>query len=352
MPAKLDQYKSPAMKALGLHSLLLFTGKAYSLSQLARTLDCSKQTILRNIEQIQLSRQLEIDAWLKGKERWYKARTPSRKPEVTLDPEAVQHLLMCRDMVWHLLSDDLRAEIGRAIHHATVLLPDFNARERALQPLAESRAKGAIDYTAKQRIIESLFEGLQKHRVVKVRYRSGLSSTARSYVLAPLKLVAYREGLYLRCRFAAKRQEPDPPALLQLAVHRIQSIVLTEETFDPEEYAEKAGKKTFGFVPGTPFRVRVAFHAGAANYVSERTWSDDQVIERHHDGRAILTFTATSAFEVIAWVLSFGVDAELLTPLELRLQMRQTLLDTLNRYEATYYDVQQALPTGNARRRT
>ncbi len=352
MPAKFDQYKSPAMKTLGLHGLLLFTGKAYSLSQLARTLDCSKQTVLRNIEQLQLSRQLEIDAWFEGKERWYKARTPGRKPEVTLDPEAIQHLLMCRDMVWHLLSDDLRAEIGRAIRHTTVLLPNFDAREQAFQQLAESRAKGAIDYTAKQRIIESLLEALRQRCVVKVRYRSGLSSAARNYTVAPLKLVAYREGLYIRCRFAAKRHEPDQPTLLQLAVHRIQSIVVTDETFDPEEGVEKAGRKTFGFVPGTPFRVRVAFHAGAANYVSERTWSDDQVIERQRDGSAILTFTATSAFEVIAWVLSFGADAELLTPLDLRLQMRQTLHDALNRYETAYYDVEEALPAGNTRRRT
>ena len=52
MPKKLDPYASSAQKVLGLYSLLLFTGRSYSLGQLAGLFSCSKQTVLRMMEQI------------------------------------------------------------------------------------------------------------------------------------------------------------------------------------------------------------------------------------------------------------------------------------------------------------
>jgi predicted DNA-binding transcriptional regulator YafY len=341
MPRKRDPYQSPAMKVLGLHGLLLFTGRTYSLAQLARVLDCSKQTVLRGIEQLERSHQLELESWVEGRQRWYKAKTPARKPNVTLDPESIQHLLLCRDMVWHLLPDHLREEIGRSLQHATVLLPDFDEREEALRPLGEARPKGTIDYSKKQDVIADLLEALRGHRVVRMRYRPGHNRGTRSFVVAPLRLIAYREGLYVRCRFAARRSDPDAaPPVLHLAVHRIQSLTLTDETFDPGDEPPAPGLRgaadprgaTFGFMPGPPFRVRVAFSPNAAAYVAERTWSDDQTLTRRPDGGVVLEFTATSAFEVLAWVLGFGAEAELLAPQDLRTQMRQKLASMLEPY--------------------
>jgi len=71
-------------------------------------------------------------------------------------------------------------------------------------------------------------------------------------------------------------------------------------------------------MPGEPFSATVRFKPAAACYVSERTWSDDQKLTTRGDGSLELEFTATSRPEVISWVLSFGRDAELLTPADLR----------------------------------
>lgn len=49
-----------------------------------------------------------------------------------------------------------------------------------------------------------------------------------------------------------------------------------------------------------PFRVKASFEPLAACYVSERVWSQDQVLEPRDDGGVILTFTATSKPEVIS----------------------------------------------------
>jgi predicted DNA-binding transcriptional regulator YafY len=59
--------------------------------------------------------------------------------------------------------------------------------------------------------------------------------------------------------------------------------------------------------------------------VSERLWSDDQKIIRHSTGGIILKFSATSRQEVISWVLSFGTQAELIAPEDLRWEFREKL---------------------------
>jgi len=146
MPTKKDPYASPAQKLLGLYGLLLFTGRAYSLPRLATLFRCSKQTVLRMIEQIELTHRIRIETWTEGHRKWYQVKTPAQKPNVTLDVEAIQHLMLCRDIVWHLLPKALREEVSQTIAHATVLLPEYDDRASALTQFAQAQPKGMIDY--------------------------------------------------------------------------------------------------------------------------------------------------------------------------------------------------------------
>lgn len=45
-------------------------------------------------------------------QRWHKARTRRIRPNVSLTPKGIQHLVLCRDMVMHLLPKGLRVEIA------------------------------------------------------------------------------------------------------------------------------------------------------------------------------------------------------------------------------------------------
>ena len=64
--------------------------------------------------------------------------------------------------------------------------------------------------------------------------------------------------------------------------------------------------------------MQVKFAQEVAAYVSERTWSEDQVVRQLKNGKIILKFTARSRPEVVSWVLSFGRHALLLKPKDLR----------------------------------
>ena len=68
-------------------------------------------------------------------------------------------------------------------------------------------------------------------------------------------------------------------------------------------------------------------------YVSERKWSDDQIFTLNDDGSSILEFSSRSKYEVITFVLGFGMQAELLEPINLRESIKEHLKASLKLYE-------------------
>jgi predicted DNA-binding transcriptional regulator YafY len=101
-----------------------------------------------------------------------------------------------------------------------------------------------------------------------------------------------------------------------LAIHRIQEIQITERSFTlPGKYDfERDFNQSFGILKDAPFNVEVRFHGWAAIYVTERTWSPNQIITKHRDGSITLKFQASSEPEIISWILSFKDEARVIRP--------------------------------------
>ena len=142
----------------------------------------------------------------------------------------------------------------------------------------------------------------------------------------PIKLVAYREGLYL---LHNSMKEPAPH---MMPVQRISGITQEEATFTKKDIPYDEVPGTFGVIAGKPFTVVAKVSSHAANYVSERTWSEDQKIKTYKDGSIKITFTATSKPEVISWVLGFSGEIELLEPVELRDELKKRLHKMMKAY--------------------
>jgi predicted DNA-binding transcriptional regulator YafY len=88
---------------------------------------------------------------------------------------------------------------------------------------------------------------------------------------------------------------------------------------------QDTGGNGFGLSRGEPFRVVVDIVPKAAMYVRERIWSPDQVIIPKKDGSLTLEFTANSRVEVLNWVLSFGGEAVLREPTDIRAELLKRL---------------------------
>lgn len=322
MARKLDQDATSSMKALTLYSLLLFSGKHYSLTELAARLDCSKPTVSRLIDAIDAGRSLHVRVETEkvGKQCYYWATRPETKPNVALDAKSIQELVLCRDLLWNVMPAALRDEVGATIERTTVLLGNFDERDTALHSVTATAPKGMVDYSHHQDVLTTLLEALHARRIVELVYRAHNKPEGKAMAVAPLRLVTHREGLYLLVRREQDLEKTEGFFEPRLAIQRIESAAMTGRAFSPPAPAADQGGH-FGFMPGKPFQVVVEAEARVAPYLRERIWSGDQKFAEMDGGRLMLVFSATSENEVVSWVLGFSGELKLITPANVRRQI-------------------------------
>lgn len=324
MGSKWNRDVTPSERLLALYSMLLFSGRTVSLTELARELDCSKQTVRRLVDQLEASSFGKLLRGMRGREVTYHLERPATLPKVSLDPEGLQQLALCRAFLCHLLPKSMQKTMDAALLQASALLPEGETLGDA-ECMGQAAARGPIDYSPFQQSLRTLMDAIRQGRVCEIGYRA-TSGERKRHFFAPQKLLAYHESLYAHGWMVAEegRAEPLFESPTNLAVHRMTGVRMTRRRL--EGCLEKGDDRQdcFGLMVGRPFTVRVRFDASAAVYVSERTWSRDQKLTRHRDGGVTLTMTARSEAEVVSWVLSFADAATLLSPRRLRGRIAET----------------------------
>jgi len=315
MPEKKDKYSSYGQKLISLFVRLLFYNEAYSLTELAGKLNCSKQTVLKLLQDIRKSYGVELEESKVVKSSYYRLKGPHREPiPVKMTDSELSILYMCRDFTAHLLGKKLFDEATKALLKSHGLPGE---RKTTFGHFA-SLQTGYIDYTPHYGTINSLIEAMDKKLVCKVSYKAIMETKPKVFYIKPFKLFSHKDTVYLHAGLAKdpEKKYREPKFNPLLAVHRIDNIELTTRLFSfPKNYNfEKAYDKSFGIIKEDKFEVEVEFTGWSARYVSERVWSPDQNITRLGKNKIRLTFTASSEPEVISWVLSFGEEAKLLNP--------------------------------------
>jgi proteasome accessory factor B len=101
--------------------------------------------------------------------------------------------------------------------------------------------------------------------------------------------------------------------------------------FSPERFFASA----LGVLGGAGnFRVVVRFSASVADRVREREWHESQELSPLPEGGVELTLRLGALAEVAGWILSWGADAEVLRPPELRRRLAATAAALAGRYSA------------------
>lgn len=319
----------PGLRLLQFYSMLRSSNKAYPLTHLAHLFRCSRQSILRMAEQLERAPGVKFKSWRHGKERYFMIAASGLPIRLNLNADTLRHIALCQDILRHLLPQPIQLELRKALA-STVGIPTPFPND-ALESFADPMVKGRIDYTPFQSILEDVQRAMRERRLCQVKYCARSSGEQHDYLIAPLRILAYREALYIRCRLYDSPATPTA-AFRTLALHRVQNLTPNNAIFTTKSNDDK--DPHFGFPFHPPIRIRAAFHGPAATYVSERIWSHDQKIEKRRDGTLELAFTTTSTPEVIAWILSFGPDAELLEPRKLREEIYKSAATVLQIYES------------------
>ena len=327
MPQKQDTYRSYGEKIISLFVRLLFTREEYSLTRLAELLHCSKQTVLRLLDDLQRSHRVDLEERWSGNRKFVKLRRPEGQPlPRTLSEMEFNLLLMCRDFTAHLLGEELFQEATRALEKSQALLAGDGGRSE--RHFAVFRP-GTIDYTPHQATIKTLIQAMEERRILKLEYKPLGEPRSKTRYVKPLKIFSHRETMYLHARLARDpgKRGPAPDREPLLAVHRIEAAALTDRRYDfPKDYDfEAAFNRHFGLIKKDVFEVEAEFYGDAATYAAERTWSPDQRLRWLDPQTLRIVFTASSEWEVLAWILSYSEGARLLRPEPLAERLREIL---------------------------
>ena len=135
--------------------------------------------------------------------------------------------------------------------------------------------------------------------------------------------LALRENLWYLIAFDTRRG-----ALRTFAVPRISKAALFRRKFvRPREFSpEKFFANALGVLGGEgAFTVVIRFNARVADRIREREWHESQELRDTSDGGLELKLRLGALAEIERWVLTWGADAEVIAPKELRLRLRATV---------------------------
>jgi predicted DNA-binding transcriptional regulator YafY len=130
--------------------------------------------------------------------------------------------------------------------------------------------------------------------------------------------------------------DEDRDAMRTFKIERIRDVRVTGRSFEPPEGAtlERDLRRGWDIIADQPpVEVAVRFAPAVADRVLETTWHADQRTERTPDGGVIWRSTVSGVIEIRLWILSWGEDAEVLEPAELRAQVRDILRRAADRYD-------------------
>lgn len=227
-----------------------------------------------------------------------------------------------------VISEDIESAFDKI---STAMSPETKKMLERYATLFISVPKTPKDYSDHAETIEELSYAILNRKTCHISYRpySDEEGTEKQYDINPLHFFERDGGLYV---FVVVTFYGD---IRLLAVERIKRIDVTEKLFDlPQNFDPEALlNKAFGLYWDDSFTVSIRFPESQARYIRERKWAEQQQIVEQPDGSIILTMETSGRYDVKRWVMSFGCDAELLEPEDLRNEIQQEVREMAQVYE-------------------
>ena len=236
-------------------------------------------------------------------------------PDLMLNIEELIALNMLRGDTGLYAGTELAATIDRAFKKLGSFLPDATMEKlKRLGTLFVSGSRLNKDYSDKDELIQELTTAMLQMKTCRIAYHSFTDNTVKNFRIDPLHFYELDGGLYLFVHIPKFR------TIRTLAVERIQTVEGTEERFTmPKDFRpEERINSAFQITYDDPIAVRIQFAPSVAKYIEERRWAPEQKLERAEDGSVTLEMSTSGRKEVLMWVLSFGGDARVLAPEDLR----------------------------------
>ncbi len=309
--------KHQMTRILEIASLIHKEPRRWTRTRLATRLEVDKATIQRYIT---LLRDMGIEIVPRGKQG-YEMISDFFLPALNLDFEEALALVTAARFYQAAEGEQAVEVLNRAIHKITANLPKrTNDTLNQIAPQIEvpHQQISQIDETLPHK--EQLYEAIRERRKVNIQYNSFSSGKREQHRLAPYAVLFRRHAWYVIGHTERSDQ------ILTFRINRIHSLFTSHLSYTiPEDFSvQKHMEKSWDFRLGPETHIVIAFAPRIAPLIREVQWHSTQQIHEHADGGLRFEATVAGWLEVGWWVMSWGEEAEVIEPKELREWVAET----------------------------
>ncbi len=170
--------------------------------------------------------------------------------------------------------------------------------------------------TLEKGVFENVLKATKAHFTLQMEYKTAQNTDYEERRFDPYHMICQKGSWYV-LGYSHHAQ-----AIRLYAMPRIRNSKITKDKFSiPKDFKlEQHIDVQMGAWgnSGEKFKVEIEFVKGLKTYVMERTWHKGQTMKENPDGSVYLSFETNQLSQVVAWVMSFGGDARVLGPKELK----------------------------------
>ena len=312
------------------------SGKYPNVNSLSKEYEVGTATIYRDIEYMKdmLNAPIAYSAKYRG---WYYEEKTFRLPARFASADDMLALGMAKSLISLYRDTPLYESALRLLNDITAPLSSDEAADVKKAAWYESRiiVPPVASAPVNKEIWEILVDAMKENRVVAFEYKGIRDNDYRTRLVRPYQLL-FDTGAWYIYGYSEERS-----AIRFYSLSRIKSAALTNERFSlPKDfdYCKKNDGSYFGVFLGGKKSYKIVFSSIAALSVQERKWAADQKIELlKNKDEIIIKFSSTQFEKVLAWVLSFGINARPIEPVELVNEWKKNVLALYKMINKTNY---------------
>ena len=171
-----------------------------------------------------------------------------------------------------------------------------------------------------ENIFNMILNAIKSRKVLSIKYQSSKSQQPKEKTFNAYKVICQKGNWYV---FGFEHETSD---FRIYSLARIQNAQLQNDSFRvPQDFDIKKHIDLELGIWNNPDRFEeyeILFAKETSRYVLEREWHKDQIIEQNEDGTVLLKFKSNQSQMIYTWLLSFGNNATVIKPPELREKIR------------------------------
>ena len=179
-------------------------------------------------------------------------------------------------------------------------------------------------------VFNSIFKAVKSRETISFDYKSVSSSVFKKKIFDAYRVLCQKGNWYvLGYEHVCEESRV-------FALSRIKNISFENKNFTiPEDFDLKNHiDLDFGIWNNTepPVEYEICFEKNMANYILEREWHKNQIIEQLEDGSVVLKFCSNQKEMIFSWIMSFGKSATIIKPKEMRDEIKSECLKMAKKY--------------------